>query len=85
MLPQGKDGKNGILVEPNDYKSLTEKVVFLLENPEIRKNMGHYGYWRAKTKFDWSVVGSQHENLLIVCCERVVETVRKRFCYSGTC
>ena len=59
-----EDSKSGILVEPNDYKTLTEKIIFLLKNPELSKNMGEYGRKRARRKFDWDVIGIQYENAL---------------------
>ena len=34
------DGKDGFLVEVNDEKSLAEKICLLIEDEELRKNMG---------------------------------------------
>jgi glycosyltransferase involved in cell wall biosynthesis len=35
-----QDGENGFLFNFRDYKTLAEKIVFLIKNPEIRKNFG---------------------------------------------
>lgn len=37
------DNKSGFLVEYGDWKSLEEKIIYLLENPKIAKRMGKYG------------------------------------------
>jgi phosphatidylinositol alpha-1,6-mannosyltransferase len=59
-----ENGRSGILVEPNDYRTLTDKIVLLLEDSELRKDMGEYGCQRARRSFDWNVIGVQHEDLL---------------------
>lgn len=45
------DGINGILVEPNDYEKLAEKIKYLLENPEICKRIGEEAKRMVKEKF----------------------------------
>jgi len=35
-----KDGKNGLLFKPGDYKELANKIIYLLENENIRKEYG---------------------------------------------
>ncbi len=34
-----KEGRNGLLVEPRDERGLAEKIIYLLKNPKIRKEM----------------------------------------------
>lgn len=38
-----KDNKNGYLLEPQHAEQLAERILFLLDNPMIRKEMGKYG------------------------------------------
>ncbi len=38
-----KDGENGFLVPPNDAEVLAEKISYLIENPELAKEMGERG------------------------------------------
>lgn len=47
-----KDGLNGYLARPRDSKSLAEKILFLLENPNIAKRMGKEGRRLAQENFD---------------------------------
>jgi len=39
-----KDGENGYLIEPGDYNSLAEKIIFLLKNRQFSKEMGRKGF-----------------------------------------
>lgn len=45
------DGKNGILVEAGDAKSLSDAINFLCNHPKISKKMGDNGYEVAKNKY----------------------------------
>ena len=45
------DGINGFLVKPFDQESLIEKIVFLLEDPLLRKNFGMQGKKRVDPFF----------------------------------
>lgn len=53
-LPEYIEG-NGILVEPGDYKTLAEKMIYLLENHEIRKEMGERGFKFVEQFFDKNI------------------------------
>jgi len=43
MPDQGKDGKNGFLVEEGDYKELAEKILYYMNHPEIWPSFGKFG------------------------------------------
>lgn len=38
------DGKNGFLLKPHDIEGISEKVIYLLNNEDIAKKMGEYGF-----------------------------------------
>ncbi|MFA5029358.1 MAG: glycosyltransferase family 4 protein [Patescibacteria group bacterium] len=46
-----KDGENGFLVPIKDCKGLAKKIIYLLENPEVAKQMGEKGRTMVKEKF----------------------------------
>ena len=46
-----KDGKNGFLMAPGDAVALTEKIIYLLDHPETRKNMGKNNIQKIKKHF----------------------------------
>ena len=47
-----KDGYNGLLVPPGDPESLSLAIKKLIENPEMRKEMGERGYQKASS-YTW--------------------------------
>ena len=46
------DGETGFLVSPGDIKALAEKMIYLLENPDVARKMGEKGRKRVKEHFD---------------------------------
>jgi len=46
-----KDGINGFLVNPGDYKTLAEKIEFLSGNINLINKMGHENFYLASEKF----------------------------------
>jgi glycosyltransferase involved in cell wall biosynthesis/GT2 family glycosyltransferase len=46
------DGETGFLVPAGDIKAMAEKIVYLLNNPDIAKRMGEVGRKRAQELFD---------------------------------
>lgn len=51
------NGKTGYLVDPYDISQLAEKIVYLLENPQVRTKMGLAGIKRVKRYFSWKTHG----------------------------
>ena len=49
-----KDGKNGFLVPPGDYKMLAERILLLLKNASLRERMGKFAReWILKNHPSW--------------------------------
>lgn len=42
-LPEYINGANGFVVEPGDHQDLAQKILFLINNPEEAKLLGHQG------------------------------------------
>jgi len=57
------DGKNGLLFNPWDSKTLAEKTIQILENKKLSKMLGKNAYEAAKKKYDWLVVAGQIERV----------------------
>lgn len=53
------NGKNGILVEPNDVNSLSEAIVSLLENKQKMEMMGKKGYDLIKDNFSAKMIAKK--------------------------
>jgi len=45
------DGENGFMVEQRDYKTMAEKIIYLLDNPEKSQEMGRKGSSRIEEFF----------------------------------
>ncbi|MDQ4077286.1 MAG: glycosyltransferase [Chloroflexota bacterium] len=52
------DGENGFLISPKRPDLLADKVLQLLENPQLRRRMGRLGTERA-IRFGWPAVADQ--------------------------
>jgi len=46
-----KEGFNGLLYEPGNYRELAEKIKYLIRHPKEAKRMGANGFERVSTKF----------------------------------
>ena len=49
-----EDGKNILLVEPNNSKSLSEKILWVYNNKKVSKIIGKEGFKKAVEMFDYS-------------------------------
>jgi len=47
------DGETGYLVDPNDAHSFAEKTAYLLDNPDVREEMGKKGRRHVLRNFTW--------------------------------
>ena len=45
-------GNDGFLVPKNDLNSFAEAIIYLIDNPELRRNMGDYGAEKVKNSFN---------------------------------
>ena len=53
-----EDGVTGILVDPERESSISDALHLLLNNAELRSNIGFQARERAVTKFSWSVIAT---------------------------
>jgi phosphatidylinositol alpha-1,6-mannosyltransferase len=49
------DGETGFLVDPNSVDELSNRLLLLLRNENLCKNMGAAGLERVLAEFDWSI------------------------------
>lgn len=59
-----KDGYNGFLVEVGDVKSLAEKILYFIQNPEEAVRMGKNSRERAEKEFDRKIVNRKVMDVL---------------------
>ncbi|MGB5529937.1 MAG: glycosyltransferase family 4 protein [Ignavibacteriaceae bacterium] len=58
-----EDSKNGLLVEPDNVQQLTEKIIYLLDNPEIGKTLGNNLHAKVNRLCDFNNYFTQVENI----------------------
>jgi glycosyltransferase involved in cell wall biosynthesis len=56
------DNINGLLVKPKDTDDLCSKTKFLLDQKDLRREMGRKGRKKAEYKYDWPVIVAKLEN-----------------------
>jgi 1,4-alpha-glucan branching enzyme len=59
-----KQGVNGIIIPPGNTDALAESIVYLAENPELRKLMGEENTKRM-AEYDWDRIAKQYHLLYL--------------------
>lgn len=59
-----KNNKTGFLVPPGDSNVLAERIIYLLKNSNIAKEMGERGFYYLKENFTWDKVSEKMDNNL---------------------
>ena len=62
-----EDGVTGFVVPPNDPRSLGEKIRYLLDNPELGKQMGRAGREKVLRTFTWDNVAQKCLGAYMAC------------------
>lgn len=64
-LTEGKFSakKASLYARKNSPKDLADKILFLLENPQLRKEMGLYGKKRVMEKLHWGIEAPKYLNI----------------------
>ncbi len=69
-----EDGVDGFLVPPSDAKALGEKVQWLIDNPDLRQQLGLEARKRLVDNYTW-----EHNAMRVIqVCERAVQRRRAR-------
>jgi glycosyltransferase involved in cell wall biosynthesis len=51
-----EDGRTGYLIPKGDAQALAERLIYLLKNPDLCRDMGQAGYRRYREHFTWPKV-----------------------------
>jgi len=64
-IPEALASGGGNLVSPNDPETLAAALRHLVENPTVRGEMGAAAYKSFKTRFNWTIIRQQYEDVLV--------------------
>ena len=56
------EAKDGLLMEPNNRESLTQKIALLIDDKELRNQMGAAGYAKVKQHYTWDIITARLRN-----------------------
>ena len=57
-----KDGENGLLVPPGDSEALADAIIYLLENENLRREMGNNGRKKVED-YSWKRIAEETEKV----------------------
>jgi len=60
-----EDGLNGLMVDPEDINDISEKILKLALNPELRQKLGQAGKERAIKNFNWQKQAEKIYNIIL--------------------
>jgi len=58
-----KDNDNGLLVAQRSPQQIADKINYLIENPQARKNLGENGRISIQENFDWRVISAAFQSV----------------------
>ncbi len=64
------DGADGVLFPPGDVNALAEKISFLLDNKDIRLNIGKKAREKAVRQMDFRLYVNKLRNHLLIACQK---------------
>jgi len=60
-----KDNKTGVLVEQKNPKQLAEKIIFILKNPNLKKQLVKNAQAHINRNYSWDVVAKKFERIYL--------------------
>jgi glycosyltransferase involved in cell wall biosynthesis len=59
-----KDSETGLICRQNDSGDLADKILYLLERPELRRSLGENGRRYVAGRFDWEIIAQRYADLI---------------------
>ena len=53
------EGENGFLITPGNYVDLANKIIELVEKPELRIKIGKYNEKKIRDEYDWNIISEK--------------------------
>lgn len=58
---------NGLVFKVNDVKSLAEKLIFSVNNPEKMNSYAKNNFEKIKNQYDWTKIGKLNKDVYLYC------------------
>jgi glycosyltransferase involved in cell wall biosynthesis len=58
------DGKTGFVVPQKNVQKLAEKIIFLLDDPEVSRSVGKEGRKYVAERYDWKIIAQEYSMLI---------------------
>ncbi len=58
------DGKTGLIVPQKDESALAEKIIYLLDSPDIRTELGRRGRAFVRERYDWDIISERYKGMI---------------------
>ena len=58
-----KNNKTGILIPPAQPRQFAQKILYLLENPDIMQKLGENARKTVETKYSWETIAQKYHNI----------------------
>jgi glycosyltransferase involved in cell wall biosynthesis len=58
------DGETGLIVPQRNESALAEKVIFLLDHPDIRAELGRKGRAFVRERYDWDMISDRYRGMI---------------------
>jgi glycosyltransferase involved in cell wall biosynthesis len=58
-IPEFLTKENGLLVEPSDPEQLAQRIIDLLQNPELARELGRCGRRLIEERFSWPLIADE--------------------------
>jgi len=58
-----KNGENGLLVSPKNPKELAEKIIYLIDNEQLRKKLGRNARKTVENNYSWEIIVNKFEKI----------------------
>lgn len=65
-IPEVVDhGVTGFVIEPKNSKQIAENIIYLLQNPTLRKKMGENGFEKLQRDMNWNNIADKTKNVYL--------------------
>jgi glycosyltransferase involved in cell wall biosynthesis len=58
------DGKTGLIVPQQDEAALAAKIIYLLDQADVRSELGRVGRVFVSERYDWDIIAERYREMI---------------------